>query len=263
MQWGSALENQEPIINPSFAPVDNFGTQYHGEIPFQIVSDRFAESLKSYSDLSGDLLNELQRLRNSSLEEPHKIQDSEQRVPSLHEITSTFKALKTQHVCLQKDQAALEESIRSMCTYQRQVSEALHLFTNSIAATKALSTEEFAAFQKSSNEFRETLQAIIKKPHNSLTKELMAKANMSLSVSQNLTVYQSFLKVAATELFGNDIKPNTCAICYENSVSEVLVPCGHTFCSKCIEQTNGPTSSQYHKCMTCRTPYTNKVKIYL
>ena len=265
MQWASVIDSHQEIINHSFAPVNHYGNQYHDEMPFRIVADKYTESIHvySYTDLSGELLSEIERVRNTKFDPAGPTQSSTQGVPTLHEITNAFKGLKTQHTEIRKDQAALEESIRSICTYQKQVNDTLQLLINAIASTTALSVDEFTAFQTSTNNFREILQQTIKKPHESLTRELMTKSNLLLSVSQNLTVYQSFLKVAATELFGTDIKPNTCAICYENSVSVALIPCGHTFCSKCLEKTDTTTITQHHTCMTCRTPYTNKMKIYL
>jgi hypothetical protein len=44
-----------------------------------------------------------------------------------------------------------------------------------------------------------------------------------------------------------------CNICFENEIEYVCVPCGHTFCSKCL---NG------NECYICRSPIQSKVKLY-
>ena len=44
-----------------------------------------------------------------------------------------------------------------------------------------------------------------------------------------------------------------CNICFENDIEYACVPCGHTFCSKCLNGT---------ECYICRTPIKSKVKLY-
>ena len=45
-----------------------------------------------------------------------------------------------------------------------------------------------------------------------------------------------------------------CAICMENKVEYVTVPCGHLYCSKCIDLVNN--------CFFCRNQITQIQKIY-
>lgn len=44
-----------------------------------------------------------------------------------------------------------------------------------------------------------------------------------------------------------------CNICFENDIEYVCIPCGHTFCSKCL---NGM------ECYICRSPIQSKIKLY-
>ena len=48
---------------------------------------------------------------------------------------------------------------------------------------------------------------------------------------------------------------NKCSICLDNIISNCCIPCGHTYCTSCINKTNN--------CYICRTIIKNKIKIYL
>ena len=65
-------------------------------------------------------------------------------------------------------------------------------------------------------------------------------------------------------------KTNLCAICFENEVSLVAVPCGHTVCKGCATNLNllGPIPmaqswrNQTKKCPTCRTDIKEVIKFF-
>lgn len=46
---------------------------------------------------------------------------------------------------------------------------------------------------------------------------------------------------------------NKCSICLDNIISNCCIPCGHTYCTSCINKTNN--------CYICRTIIKNKIKI--
>ena len=48
---------------------------------------------------------------------------------------------------------------------------------------------------------------------------------------------------------------NKCTICYNSTINHCCVPCGHTYCSDCINKTNN--------CYICRGIIRNKIKLYL
>ena len=48
---------------------------------------------------------------------------------------------------------------------------------------------------------------------------------------------------------------NKCSICFNNTISHCCNPCGHTYCSDCIDKTNN--------CYICRGIIHNKIKLYL
>ena len=47
---------------------------------------------------------------------------------------------------------------------------------------------------------------------------------------------------------------NKCSICFNNTISHCCVPCGHTYCNKCINKTNN--------CYICRGIIRNKIKLF-
>jgi hypothetical protein len=48
---------------------------------------------------------------------------------------------------------------------------------------------------------------------------------------------------------------NKCSICFNNTISHCCNPCGHTYCTDCIDKTNN--------CYICRAIIHNKIKLYL
>ena len=48
---------------------------------------------------------------------------------------------------------------------------------------------------------------------------------------------------------------NICPICFENKINICCIPCGHTYCKKCIECSNN--------CFICRSNINKIIKIYI
>lgn len=55
----------------------------------------------------------------------------------------------------------------------------------------------------------------------------------------------------------NNIQDNKCKICYTNNINICLIPCGHTYCSTCIDTSNNCY------CFLCRKEIFSKQKIYI
>lgn len=49
-----------------------------------------------------------------------------------------------------------------------------------------------------------------------------------------------------------------CAVCLFNAVNRIFVPCGHTFCSKCVER-----FTRNYPCPQCRTPFQTAMVFFL
>ena len=72
-----------------------------------------------------------------------------------------------------------------------------------------------------------------------------------LFIKNTFTNNNKIIEELQTKL--NDI--NKCSICLDNTISNCCIPCGHTYCSDCINKTNN--------CYICRSIIINKIKIYL
>ena len=56
-------------------------------------------------------------------------------------------------------------------------------------------------------------------------------------------------------LFQTNRTAPTCTVCMAEPVSAAVVPCGHTFCSRCC-------GTQRHTCYICRTPVRDRQRLY-
>lgn len=64
-----------------------------------------------------------------------------------------------------------------------------------------------------------------------------------------------YLKIQINKLNSINFVP-TCNICMNNIVDTVLIPCGHTCCSECIQQLN-------QHCFVCRSEYNNLKQLFI
>lgn len=78
--------------------------------------------------------------------------------------------------------------------------------------------------------------------------------NTQLSINNNKIT--DFKKIILKCASGEKVKHNICNVCDTNKINICINPCGHTFCSKCIEKMNS-------KCGMCRGKIETKIKIYI
>tara|TARA_E500000178_G_scaffold22251_1_gene20744 strand:- start:1167 stop:1487 length:321 start_codon:yes stop_codon:yes gene_type:complete len=69
----------------------------------------------------------------------------------------------------------------------------------------------------------------------------------------DLKNYDKLIQKAKTQI--NNYKSYECTICMENDVNVCIVPCGHTFCSKCIKDAN--------RCFICNSDIFMKQKMFI
>lgn len=74
-----------------------------------------------------------------------------------------------------------------------------------------------------------------------------------------IAAYRRFITLRDVVLMSRAIQAHEneplCTICIQEQVSNVLVPCGHTFCVTCIKRQNG-------SCFICRTAIREKTRLY-
>lgn len=80
------------------------------------------------------------------------------------------------------------------------------------------------------------------------TRQLLEKKKLEDLINQQEQIFSSIKSRIKKENSKFE-----CNICFENDIEYVCVPCGHTFCSKCL---NGK------ECYICRSPIESKVKLY-
>jgi len=76
-----------------------------------------------------------------------------------------------------------------------------------------------------------------------------------------LKAYKHFVAIHSLLKLTKEITPEDerlaplCSVCISDPVSHAFVPCGHTFCAKCVQK-------QITVCYVCRTRYNSKMKLY-
>ena len=96
---------------------------------------------------------------------------------------------------------------------------------------------------------------------NNITKELHEKQNnfylLHQKYKENVNKVSELLK--SNELEDEIINNETsCPICYDNKVTHCINPCGHTFCSNCVEE-YGINA----ECFMCRTKIQSIIKMFM
>ena len=81
---------------------------------------------------------------------------------------------------------------------------------------------------------------------------------------------ESGIKLNILLKISNDIKSlingsNTCSVCLNNEINKVLIPCGHTFCDKCIKKNDLHYRNNNRRscCPICRKEIVNDNNIYI
>jgi hypothetical protein len=110
-----------------------------------------------------------------------------------------------------------------------------------------------------------SLQADVNKLRDNIATNHKSKLETRLSeikqkldaVAAELDVIRNFIKTGVKEFIpSNEIKPNMCIICLDNTISHALVPCGHTLCKECCDKIE-------EDCPSCRTQMTEVLKIFI
>ena len=101
---------------------------------------------------------------------------------------------------------------------------------------------------------KKDIDLILKYIKNNKKKEIVEIDKLINITKLNLLIEKQKLD----ELISTQKKINSseieCKICYENKINLVIVPCGHVFCGKCLQNQN--------TCPYCRTKISNVQQLY-
>ena len=74
----------------------------------------------------------------------------------------------------------------------------------------------------------------------------------------NIIMLQKKLDILKNKLKNKDL--TICSICMEEQIDCAFIPCGHTFCNKCILKIS---NNSIFRCFLCRNEVFQFLKIYL
>lgn len=248
MQW--APLNSDPESTEPFYNLSPFNTPENGPL-FGGRPTLFIPK----SDLSGNLQYEINRNQLLDLE-IQKFNDNPLHM-NMRDLLHDFKALKSQSECIKNEITIYESQYKQIKEAQKELTESLLHVKSNIGYLGLLPVEKVNTILKLSSDLESEVASANRELYSVIQNQI-AKLEVKLMTTQDIFgKYREFIKTGVKELVGPDVKTTSCSICWENDIAECLVPCGHTFCSSCI---NKATSKQ---CMTCRSPYTNNVKIFM
>ena len=137
-------------------------------------------------------------------------------------------------------------SATAMCAAESRLEEKLARFETVVTRTNELMyLEPTASLQQIEEPVRKYLDSVLEKIQiEEDYKELMENYK-KFAVLKGLITLANFQKTVGP----------TCTICMTKEVSQVSIPCGHTFCEDCCR-------TQMTSCYICRVQIRDKIRIY-
>jgi hypothetical protein len=80
---------------------------------------------------------------------------------------------------------------------------------------------------------------------------------------EELASFRKLFIDTTTEIIKTEKNKNICPICFENDINMCSIPCGHTCCNECIIQSIRFHNARVSKCLNCRNPITDYIKMYI
>jgi len=81
---------------------------------------------------------------------------------------------------------------------------------------------------------------------------------------EELAAFRKLFINTTTEIIKTEkINKNICPICFENEINMCAIPCGHTCCNDCIVQSIRFHNSRVTKCLNCRNPINDYIKMFI
>jgi hypothetical protein len=159
---------------------------------------------------------------------------------NIEEFADTFDKIVTEY----------NKSVEALLTCEKNLHNGLDMFD-----TIALKLDDFLNLDTNSasldmfDAFLKYLAAFF--DENSIYQEF---TNFLLAYKRFIALH-SLLKLTTQIVPEDERLPPLCSVCISDPVSHAFVPCGHTFCAKCVQK-------QMTICFVCRARYTSKMKLY-
>lgn len=212
------------------------------------------------SDLSGSTFSDIEKEVLFS-----KITETTSVLPletiQMTGILSSYNILKTDNKYTQDAIKTVETRIETLENAMQQTQKEATQFMLEIGGSRILSSEDFLELEKATFELREKQNKYSAIILRSFKDEIVKLKIKHRELLENFALYQEFIKTGVLEMVGENAKPYSCSICYENEVTDCFVPCGHTFCNSCI--VGSFSRNTVNTCMSCRQTVEKRVKLYL
>lgn len=209
-------------VHPCLSPCEAF---------FQKYGSKQGEFHKSIKDLISDLSNNDIETEVNALCISNEFETVEKYIDQTKFFMEEYKLYGDKIIDSEK---LLKMKLDNLESIQKKVNGIMNLGEN----------EHLEELYKSTEKYLETVfnQHEIEKDYNEI-----------IDNYRKFLYYKNIVKLIrlseATE------KEPLCSICFDNTVSYTIVPCGHTFCSGCVLR-------QGISCALCRSVIREKIKIY-
>lgn len=212
-------------------------------------------------DLSGSMLFEIEKLTKLNSLEETEFPKLDITTEQLGNFIDTFKNMSAHYQYLLSEISSMEKQILEIEKSDSNFLEVMDSFESKVLTFPFHTSDHIQDYVNAKKVFLEKRKPLLDSALEAMKAQIISLTEKSSTTASNLDIYKHFLRTGTSEMLGNNIKPNLCSVCFENQVDKCIVPCGHTFCSKCVDKSlrSGPVQS----CMSCRAPIEKTVKIFL
>lgn len=211
------------------------------------------------SNAFADVMNSFQEMKDMRMQNPitAKVKPLETCSLDAEKLACTYREHQLQH-------KTLKEHYDSMVKRREEMN---HLYTQMVTQASLLNQVYDKFPQVDPGDKQETIDSFRQyEAHcknltdniiHALDKELQEYVSQLDILEANMACMRKCINLGMELMVKDkDINRNTCPVCYDADVNMVLIPCGHTACSQCIDNLRDC------KCMACNQWFTSKHKIY-
>ena len=188
---------------------------------------------------------------------------SQDQMDKAKSIILTYRNLKTQYETNTEKYNRYKEDLSKNEVLKTDIMKTKAVFLGMLNTLEPVD-EKKKKYEASSKVYDDERIELITNYMSNLESKILELGNKLGTIDEQLCFIRGFFN----ELL-NDVVPverrmtNLCTICMDTTVNKVIVPCGHTFCSQCVQQAETTTLNRTKKCGICRTQYTQAINLYL